>query len=48
MEEIKIFFANLFPEYILGNKIIATIIFNLSEHFGKIQEKIDKQINTDI
>lgn len=48
MENFKIFFSNLFPSLILENKIVATIVFNLSEILGQFQDKIDNTLNTDI
>lgn len=48
MKSIKIFFTNLFPSIILNNDIIATIVYNLSNVIADFQDKINKQLNTDI
>lgn len=45
---LKTFFADMFPSIILNNSIVSTIIFNLGEIFSNFQDRINKELNTDI
>ena len=43
-----IFFTSLFPSIILENKIIATIVYNLSVRFNETKIKVEQNLNNDI
>jgi len=46
--KIEIFFSSLYPKLILGNPIVATIVFNIGLKLKELKIKIDNTINTDI
>lgn len=43
-----IFFTSLFPNIILENKIISTIVYNLSIRFLDVKTKVEQNLNNDI
>lgn len=45
---IEAFFIRLFPQVILGNQIVASIIHVASLKLQILKDKVDKHLNTDI
>lgn len=48
MNKFEVFFSKLFPNIILKNEIVATILYNINNLMVKFKEKIDYKLNTDI
>lgn len=46
--KIELFFVGLFPNLILNNNIISTIVYNVGLEFKKFKTKLDNTLNTDI
>lgn len=47
-EKIEIYFSKLFSNVILKNKIVSTILYNISQQIKEFDEKIKLTINEDI
>lgn len=45
---LRVFFSEMFPELVLKNVIVATIVFNLGIIFSDLQDRINQDLNTDI
>ena len=48
MDKITIFFSKLFSNIILQNKIVATVLYNISKQLVVFKNKLDVQLNNDI
>lgn len=48
MNRIEIFFSKLFPNIILKNEIVSTILYNVNILLVEFKKKIDYKLNTDI
>lgn len=48
LTKIEIFFSNLFPKNTLKNKIVSTILYDISQKLKTFKSKIDATLNTDI
>lgn len=48
MKKIEIFFLGLFPEVIMNNQIVASILSILSMKLTILKDEIDDSLNIDI
>jgi len=48
MDKIVIFFSKMFSNVILQNKIVATVLYNISNQLVVFKNKLDIQLNNDI
>lgn len=44
----ELFFSNLFPQVILRNEIVSTIVYVVGVKLQILKDKIDKHLDTDI
>jgi hypothetical protein len=48
MNKIQLFFSRLFPNIILKNRIVATIVYNTGIRLSQMKHELDTITNTDI